>query len=51
MQVKVKILVNMKRHVSLTDIRSNFWNSTANKFGVLAKFVFRQALLYLLKLN
>ena len=43
--------MNMKRHVSLTDIRSNFWNSTVNKFGVLAKFVFRQALLYLLKLN
>ena len=43
--------MNMKRHVSLTDIQSNFWNSKVNKFGVLARFVFRQALLNLLKLN
>ena len=36
----------MKRYVS-QNISSNSWNSTVNKVGVSAKFVFNQALLYL----
>ena len=35
----------LKRYVS-QNISSNSWNSTVNKVGVLAKFVFSQALLY-----
>ena len=46
MQVKVKNSRELKRYVS-QNISSNSWNSTANKVGVLAKFVFSQALLYL----
>ena len=46
MQVKVKNSGELKRYVS-KNISSNSWNSTVNKVGVLAKFVFNQALLYL----
>ena len=46
MQVKVKNSRELKRYVS-QNISSNSWNSTANKVGVLTKFVFSQALLYL----
>ena len=48
MQVKVKNSCELKRYVSqnIRTIRSNSWNCTVNKFGVLAKFVFSQALLY-----
>ena len=46
MQVKVKNSRELKRYVS-QNISSNSWNSTVNKVGVLAKFVFSQALLYL----
>ena len=46
MQVKVKNSCELKRYV-FQNISSNSWNSTVNKFGVLAKFVFSQALLYL----
>ena len=50
MQVKVKNSRELRRYVS-QNIQS--WNSTVNKFGVLAKFVFSQDLLYLhvFKLN
>ena len=44
MQVKVKNSHELKRYVS-QNISSNSWNSTVNKVGVLAKFVFHQALL------
>ena len=47
MQVKVKNSRQLKRYVS-QNISSNSWNSTVNKVGVLAKFGFSQALLYLL---
>ena len=52
MQVKVKNSRELRRYVS-RNIQSNCWNSTVNKFGVLAKFVFSQDLLYLhvFKLN
>ena len=46
MQVKVKNSRELKRYVS-QNISSNSGNSTVNKVGVLAKFVFNQALLYL----
>ena len=46
MQVKVKNCRELRRYVS-QNIQSNCWNSTVNKFGVLAKFVFSQDLLYL----
>ena len=46
MQVKVKNSCELKRYV-FQNISSNSWNSTVNKVGVLAKFVFSQALLYL----
>ena len=46
MQVKVKNSGELKRYVS-KNISSNSWNSTVNKVGVLAKFVFNQALLSL----
>ena len=39
MQVKVKNSRELKRYVS-QNISSNSWNSTVNKVGVLAKFVF-----------
>ena len=53
MQVKVKNSCELKRYVSqnIRTIRSNSWNCTVNKFGVLAKFVFSQALLYSFQLN
>ena len=44
--MKVKNSGELKRYVS-KNISSNSWNSTVNKVGVLAKFVFNQALLYL----
>ena len=52
MQAKVKISRELRRYVS-QNIQSNCWNSMVNKFGVLAKFVFSQDLLYLhvFKLN
>ena len=52
MQVKVKNSRELRRYVS-QNIQNNCWNSTVNKFGVLAKFVFSQDLLYLhvFKLN
>ena len=46
MQVKVKNSRELKRYVS-QNISSNSWNPTVNKVGVLAKFVFSQALSYL----
>ena len=46
MQVKVQNSRELKLYISL-NILSNSWNSTVNKVGVLAKFVFGQALLYL----
>ena len=47
MQVKVKNSLELKRYVS-QNVSSNSWNSKVfNKVGGLAKFVFRQALLYL----
>ena len=46
MQVKIKNSRELRRYVS-QNIHSNCWNSTVNKFGVLAKFVFSQDLLYL----
>jgi len=46
MQLKVKNSLELKRYVS-QNISSNSWNSTVNKVGGLAKFVFSQALLYL----
>ena len=46
MQVKVQNSRELKRYVS-QNISSNSWNSTVNAVGVLAKFVFSQALLYL----
>ena len=46
MQVKVKNSRELKQYVS-KNISSNSWNATVNKVGVLAKFVFSQALLYL----
>ena len=46
MQVKVKNSLELNPYVS-QNISSNSWNSTVNKVGGLAKFVFRQALLYL----
>ena len=46
MQVKVKNSLKLKRYVS-QNVSSNSWNSKVNKVGGLAKFVFRQALLYL----
>ena len=46
MEMKVKNSRELKRYVS-QNISSNSWNSTVNKVGVLAKFVFSQALLYL----
>ena len=46
MQVKVKNSRELRRYFS-QNIQSNCWNSTVNKFGVLAKFVFSQDLLYL----
>ena len=53
MQVKVKNSCELKRYVSqnIRTIRSNSWNCTVNKFGVLAKFVFSHALLYSFQLN
>ena len=45
MQVKVKNSRELERYVP-QNISSNSWNSTENKVGVLAKFVFNQALLY-----
>ena len=52
-QVKVKNSRELKRYDSqnIRTIRSNSWNCTVNKFGVLAKFVFSQALLYSFQLN
>ena len=52
MQVKVKNSRELRRYVC-QNIQSNCWNSMVNKFGVLAKFVFSQDLLYLhvFKLN
>ena len=41
--MKVKNSGELKRYVS-QNISSNSWNSTINKVGVLAKFVFSQAL-------
>ena len=49
MQVKEKNSRKMKRYVS-QNISSNSWNSTVNEVSVLAKFVFRQVLLYLFNL-
>ena len=46
MQVKVKNSREFRRYVS-QNISNNSWNPTVNKVGVLAKFVFSQALLYL----
>ena len=46
MQVKVKNSGELKQYV-FQNISSNSWNSMVNKVGVLAKFVFSQALLYL----
>ena len=46
MQVKVKNSCELKRYVS-QNISTNSWNPTVNKVGVLAKFVFSQALSYL----
>ena len=43
MQVKVQNSRELKWYVS-QNISSNSWNSTVNKVGVLAKFVFTQAL-------
>ena len=48
-QLKIKYSHELKRYVS-QNISSNSWNSTVNKVGVLAKFVFSQALLYLFNL-
>ena len=45
-QVNVKKSRELKRYVS-QDISSNSSNSKVNKVGVLGKFVFIQALLYL----
>ena len=52
-QVKVKNSRELKRYISqnIRTFRSNSWNCTVNKFGVLAKFVFSQALLYSFQLN
>ena len=44
MEMKVKNSRELKRYVS-QNISSHSWNSTVNKVGVLAKFVFSQALL------
>ena len=46
MEMKVKNSRELKRYVS-QNISSHSWDSTVNKVGVLAKFVFSQALLYL----
>ena len=46
MQLKVKNSCELKKYVS-RNISSSSWNSTVNKVGVLAKFVFIQALLKL----
>ena len=45
MPVKTKSR-QLKRHVS-PNFSNNSWNSTVNKVGVLAKFVFSEGLLYL----
>ena len=51
-QVKVKNSRELKRYSqNIRTIRSNSSNCTVNKFGVLAKFVFSQALLYSFQLN
>ena len=46
-QVKVKNSRELKRYIS-QNISSNSLNSTVNKVGVLAKFVFSQTWLYLI---
>ena len=45
-EVKVQNSRKLKRYVS-QNISSNSWNSAVSKVGVLAKFVFNQALLCL----
>ena len=53
MQVEVKNSRELKRYVSqnIWTIRSNSWNCTVNKFDVLARFVFSQAMFYSFQLN
>ena len=52
MQVKAKNYRELKRvSQNIRTIQSNSWNCTVNKFGVLAKFVFSEALLYSFQLN
>ena len=53
MLANVKNVRELKRYVSQNNrkIRSNSWNCTVNKFGVLAKFAFSEALLHVFQLD